>query len=363
MDKKIWFFTYDFYPFIGGIWVYCYNIYKKLLEQWREDILFFSPAENALPNHIQILAWSHNSKFKNYWASIALHFQLSSIIKKYNLWLIHINWWVGSFFLMKDLWIPVIYTVHQTYHQQYTYMPNQGRQRIMYQVEKYWYRFADKIITDCGDTKINLDEHYWTQSKTTIIPCWLNLDEYEITDTKKVNKTITFVWRLAKRKWIKRLVESMQYILKKDPDVQLKIAWSWEMESELRDIVIATWVGENVEFLWFISEEKKKILIAQSSALIVPSIFEWFGIVVIEWMALGTQVIWTNSPGIRSLIKHWENWILVDYHDTDALVDAILTSISNDSTNMLSKARLDVEENYTRDIVTEKILETYDQMI
>jgi len=366
MKKNIWFITYDFFPYIWWIWVYCHNIYNQFMSKWIDNFIVFSPAKNELKNHVQILEnYWYDTITKNYWASLALNLQIKKLIEQYDLWMIHINWGVWSFFLLQDLWIPLIYTVHQTYQQQYTYIPGHQWQRVMFYIEKYWYKSADLLIADCWDTKENLEKYYNAKWKVDVIPCWINLSDYTLSnETIKKKNVITYIWRLWTRKWILWLVESMKHIVKRNPEIILQIAWRWKLEHKLKEIIKRDNIESNINFLWFIDEEDKKRIIAESQLLIVPSIFEWFWIIVIEWMALKTVVLWTNSPGIRSLITHWKNWLLVDYWDTQWLVDMVLNWLEwTNSDSIITNWRNSVEAYYTWEKVANQLLDTYDQFI
>ena len=50
-------FTYDFYPFEGGIGSHVYRIYYQEISKKR-DILFFSSCTNQLSNHLRIAKWT-----------------------------------------------------------------------------------------------------------------------------------------------------------------------------------------------------------------------------------------------------------------------------------------------------------------
>jgi len=71
--------------------------------------------------------------------------------------------------MLKKLSVPVIYTSHHTYHQQYTYMQGQGWKRMLYFTEKQTYNLAKKIICVSDDTQKDILDHYNVPEENTIV--------------------------------------------------------------------------------------------------------------------------------------------------------------------------------------------------
>ncbi|MEI7818033.1 MAG: glycosyltransferase family 4 protein, partial [Desulfuromonadales bacterium] len=67
----------------------------------------------------------------------------------------------------------------------------------------------------------------------------------------------------------------------------------------------------------------------QAGCVVVPSVFEGFGITVIEALAAGTRVVGTDVDGIREILKSGEYGILAHYGDTRAMADAIVSELRN----------------------------------
>jgi glycosyltransferase involved in cell wall biosynthesis len=61
--------------------------------------------------------------------------------------------------------------------------------------------------------------------------------------------------------------------------------------------------------------------------VVVPSIFEGFGITVIEAMAAGTRVVGTDVDGIREILQSGEYGRLAPYGNHRALADAIIAEL------------------------------------
>ena len=67
----------------------------------------------------------------------------------------------------------------------------------------------------------------------------------------------------------------------------------------------------------------------QAQCVVVPSIFEGFGITVIEAVATGTRVVGTDVDGIRSTMNSGDYGSLVPYGDCRAMADALVAELKN----------------------------------
>jgi L-malate glycosyltransferase len=63
--------------------------------------------------------------------------------------------------------------------------------------------------------------------------------------------------------------------------------------------------------------------------LLLPSIGEPFGRVIVEAMAVGTPVVASADGGPGEIIQHMSNGVLVDRHEADAWVDAVRSLVTN----------------------------------
>jgi glycosyltransferase involved in cell wall biosynthesis len=84
----------------------------------------------------------------------------------------------------------------------------------------------------------------------------------------------------------------------------------------------------NVTFLGFVPDDQLNMLYNQARCVVVPSIFEGFGITVIEALAAGTRVVGTDVDGIREILSRGEYGRLVPYGDHQALAKAIVAELN-----------------------------------
>lgn len=365
--KNIWIFSHDFYPIKWWQWTHIYNIHNELLKLKFNNFIVFSPLKNNIKNHKTIFSETNNSRLKNIWMSIKLFFNLNKIIKENNLWLIHLHWWPWGLFLFKKLNIPTIFTCHHTYWQQYNYLKWQKWKIIFYFLEKLSYKLADKIICVSQDTKNILKNKYNIDEKKLVyIPNWINLEEFKYDNKiEKEENSIVFLWRLDERKWISFLVETMVLIIKENKNIKLYIIWEWKLKNKLDKFIKIHKLEKNITFCWKLNWEKLKERIQKSEIMVTPSIFEWFWISVLEWMSLNVPVIGTNVDWIRTIIKNWRNWILVNYWNKKELKNKIIELINNKDLQKkyIESAYKDLKSKYNWNLITKQTIDEYKKMV
>jgi glycosyltransferase involved in cell wall biosynthesis len=126
---------------------------------------------------------------------------------------------------------------------------------------------------------------------------------------KNSQLTLTFLGRLRKTKNPEDAIKIFLKVKNFIKEAQMNVIGTGPLEETLRkrykDI-------KNLKFLGYVSEEEKFLNLCKSHFLIVPSIREGWGIVVIEANELGVPVIGYNVKGLKDSIKDGINGFLVN---------------------------------------------------
>lgn len=322
-------FTHDFYPFLGGQGRHIYSLYVQNQKQRKINMYVFSPALNHLKNHVRIFPETLKNKFKNIGYSIKLHFLIDRLIKNYNLEIAHFHGGPGGLFLFKKISIPTIYTCHHTYWQQYQYVKNQKWKFFLFILEKYGYKFADKIICVSTSTlNVLLTKYNIPKNKLVYIPNGIEFKKKEFKKLQKNKyKELIYVGRLDDRKGIDFLVLTMKKINFKNKNIRLNIIGIGKNKNKL--INFSRINNLNIKFHGFLSDPQLEQLYKKINIQIVPSVFEGFGISVLEGMVNQVPIIATNVDGIKDIIKPNYNGILINYGNQNSLASSVLNLLEN----------------------------------
>jgi len=120
--------------------------------------------------------------------------------------------------------------------------------------------------------------------------------------------------------------------------------------------------NNKVKFLNYVDHLELKALYQRAYCLIHPSLYEGFGINILEAFASQTLVITSNTT---SLIEFGsENAIYVDPYNLDELKDAINCSIKNTNmTNKIIKNAYNKSFEYSWDLSFSKTLNIYRKLL
>jgi glycosyltransferase involved in cell wall biosynthesis len=360
---QIGIFTYDFYPIIGGIGRHVFELYKQEeeIKDKRVNIIFFSPTNNKLNNHVQIFKESRVSHLQHLDFSIRLNSKIEEIIKKYNLDVVHIQSGPGGVLLLKKLSIPTVITSHHTYWQQYQNIISQRWKYLLFLLEKRSYNFANRIICVSKDTQSVLERKYKiNKSVLEFIPNGIDLKAIEIRKNNfRQGKNLLYLGRLDKRKGIDFLLKTIKYL--NDPSIKLHIVGEGKDKNKAQIFCLNNKLS--VKFYGFLSKKELDNIYKNISIQIVPSIFEGFGISILEGMARNIPIIATDVDGIKSLLEDGRTGILVKYGNIHGLANAIKNILNNISLQKLlvKNAQLELKK-YDWNIIFSKHLSIYENL-
>ena len=144
----------------------------------------------------------------------------------------------------------------------------------------------------------------------------------KIKSIKKIPNSLLYVGRLDKRKGIDFLVKTIPLVKKEIPNIKLFVIGKGKSRKKLEKFIEKNNLQDNITFLGFVPDEELPKWYNQCKLTIVPSVFEGFGITVIESLACGTPVIGTNTDGIKDTIKDKE--MLVEFGNKEELIKCVL---------------------------------------
>ncbi len=130
-----------------------------------------------------------------------------------------------------------------------------------------------------------------------------------------------YVGTLEPRKNLARALRAFSAIASALPDHRFVLAGQqgWNCADVLRAAEAA---GGRVLLLGYVPEEDLPLLYAHATALVYPSLYEGFGLPVVEAMACGTPVITSRGSSLEEIAG--EAALIVDPLDERALADAML---------------------------------------
>lgn len=140
------------------------------------------------------------------------------------------------------------------------------------------------------------------------------------------------VGRLAPWKGHQVLLRAWARVVERLPEARLLIVgevafWDQSYEQELQDLAAAMNLDDHVRWLGF--RDDVPDLLRLSDLLVLSSIDEPFGRVIIEAMAAELPVVATNAGGVPEIVVDGETGLLVPTEEDEPLAEAILEMLGD----------------------------------
>lgn len=173
------------------------------------------------------------------------------------------------------------------------------------------------------------------------------------------------VQRLVPKKATEYLIYAMSIVLKENPKVKLIIVGDGPEKARLTELTKKLGINRNIVFKGFVDLQDLPRYYLACDIFVLHSLYEQFGIVLVEAMACGKPVISTRVGAIPEIIDNEKIGFLVEPKNPKQLADAIL-KLANDEKlrkKFGEEGRKKAKENYDWNIIVEKYLKVYKQLI
>ncbi len=135
---------------------------------------------------------------------------------------------------------------------------------------------------------------------------------------------LIFVGQLIERKGITILLEAIKNIYQNNKSFHLTIIGTGELEAILKEFIDKNQLRNVVTFLGIINSQNVIDYIKKSDLLILPSIFDGWGMVVNEALQSSVPVLISDQSGAKELIKNEYNGLIFKSKDIKSLTENLL---------------------------------------
>jgi glycosyltransferase involved in cell wall biosynthesis len=188
--------------------------------------------------------------------------------------------------------------------------------------------------------------------------------EFEPDGAKFDDPTIMCISRFQRYKGLSHAVRAMKFVLDKVPRAKLVIVGNGD-PTELKKEISRTDYPGSIQILerapntW---NDEKRVMLSRSHLLLIPSVREGYGIVVIEANACGTPAIGWAVPGVQDSIVNGKTGLLVPYGDIIGLGETIAKVLGKESSvlNDLSQPAIEWAKQHSWNTAAEMFARTID---
>ncbi|MBI0576347.1 glycosyltransferase family 4 protein [Neobacillus cucumis] len=270
--------------------------------------------------------------------NLAMAYKVEKLADEYSFSIIHAHdWLVGTAAIaLKDsLSIPLLATIHAT-----EYGRNNGiyteMQKFIHSKEQQLVTEADQVIV-CSDYMVEEVTSIFdaASEKLAIIPNGVDLlnnreeESVELSPNLQDKKYIFSMGRIVKEKGFETIIEAAAIAKELKLEYSFVIAGKGPMLDTYRKLIQEKHLEDKITFIGFVSEQQRNTFIQNCEMVVVPSLYEPFGIVALESMALGKPTIVSKTGGLKGIVKHLQTGMVMTPGDAKSLLEQILFIYKN----------------------------------
>jgi glycosyltransferase involved in cell wall biosynthesis len=321
---------------MGGMEYYVQHISQGLVARGHEVTVFTSsPSQQQIiqKNHMTIYRLKINAKAYNVPIVSSLFWKLLEIEKPD---IVHTHQYPVYFSDMATLYaklrhIPLLLHVH---------VVSEAKSPLSGCISDLYYSSlglctllaSDCVIAPTKAYKTKLTEMHVSANKIQVLPYGIDLRKFQNIDgaifREKYGCTcstlLLSVGRLNYQKGFQYLIYALPEIIKEIPDVKLVIVGEGEQLPYLKFLAQKLGVDKFVIFTGAIPQVEIPIAYAACDLFVLPSLFESFGISLIEAQAAGKPVVSTRTGGTPEALLDGKTGLLVDVANPKHLGLAII---------------------------------------
>ncbi len=238
---------------------------------------------------------------------------------------------------------------------------------------KFTLRNATLIISCSEFVRNELKKLNLVDEKIKVIPNGIENIEHKLNFSREksneyrselnihTNQKILFTpRRLIPKNGLHYLLRSMDSVIKNRKDIKLLIAGKGPQLTELLKIKEEMGLQKNVKFLGEVDADLLEKLYIASDIIVLPSLIEAFGLVVLESMAYSKPIIAFDSGGPTELILENHTGIIVENRNVEQLSESILNLFQSPS--LLEEFKKNSQKNikkYDWNIIANSVIESY----
>jgi glycosyltransferase involved in cell wall biosynthesis len=260
--------------------------------------------------------------------------------------------------------IPFLVTQHNDQ------LPTSRMKRILYNVDartsgNYVLAQAKRIIALSRTIKNHLLMFGVKEERIEVIPNAIDTEEFTPDKANLLEENwgisppvVLFVGRLIEQKGIRYLLEAFLKVIKELPDVKLVLVGGGPEEKRLIKVQNKC---SNIYRIDFVDNKLMPYVYSGCDVVVLPSLEERFGNVVLEAMASGKPVIGSFVGGMKDTIVHGTTGYHVQPMNSEQISYFLLKILSDENLRkkLGQNARRFAVQNYSPRIVADRIEKLY----
>lgn len=237
--------------------------------------------------------------------------------------------WAGD--TLKTLWsLPLVATIHATERGRHGGHVPPGMPAAINAVE-WWLTYQAREVIACSKFMVRevVSGFELPMEKVHLVPNGVDPALWKLTGEAPTREKLVVAWgRVQYEKGFQVLVRAIAELRQRVPEVRCVIAGRGSYLPELQTQIDMEGVTDIVDLAGFVPDDDLRRILQRAGCVIIPSLYEPFGIVALEGMAAGAPTIVARTGGLAEIVDGTGAGLLFepgDHHDLAAQIESVLT--------------------------------------
>jgi len=278
--------------------------------------------------------------------------------------------------LAKRFQTPLTVTIHATEFGRHQGWVDKPPQSHIHGIEHWMANRAEQVIACSAYMRDHISDVYGIEEeRIAVIPNGIDPADLQPADEEEMRRLrlrfaqphqqlVLLVGRLVYEKGFQVALEAMPRVIDELENVRFLVAGSGTHEQELREQAAALGLDDHGTFLGWIGDDVLHTLYRIADLVVVPSIYEPFGLVALEAMASGCPCLVADTGGLREVVPHEEVGLRFRSRDPQSLADFAIRVLSDEElgSRLVAEAYEHVSSFDWAD-VAEQTLAVYERLV
>lgn len=268
--------------------------------------------------------------------------------------------------LSRLIGVPLVMTMHGTEHSRHSGHVPPGEPSGIHAIENWLAWEADRIVCNSHVMMADvLDAFEIESSRVRLVPSGIDADSWA-PPADVIRRPLVMAWgRVLYEKGFQVVAQAIARLRGRVPDVSGIIAGRGPYLAELQSRIDLEGVNDLVHLAGFVPDAELRANLHRAGCVVIPSLYEPFGVVALEALAAGAPVIAADTGGLHEILAGTGAALLFEPgNDVElaAAIERVLTDTEL-AASLTANARELVSDTYSWSAVAARTVETYDDVI
>jgi glycogen(starch) synthase len=223
--------------------------------------------------------------------------------------------------------VPLVATIHATERGRHGGYVPQGTPAGINAVE-WWLTYQAQQVIACSKFMVRegTEGFELPSEKVNLVPNGIDIGQWlqPSTADEPQREHLVVAWgRIQYEKGFQILTRAIGHLRHRLPDVRCVIAGRGSYLAELQTQIDMEGVSDIVQLAGFVPDDELRALLRRTGCVVIPSLYEPFGIVALEGMAAGAPTIVARTGGLAEIVDGTDAGVLFEPGNHIALANCI----------------------------------------